>query len=477
MTQDPSQSSTPNPSAIIEHLFDLTLIFLKYLKSSLLQAPVDIFADQKSSGDPQVIQGLLADLETVRGLVSKMVATSDPIICKDFFMYFVDRFIERTADLIALLHPSGKTLLKESTLHHLLQKIQLLLLKIIAIYEVFHRSTYPSLDYIQEYLSRYRYEFINELSAKIDTPKPATQLFQADDDLAPAHFESELVQYFPVVHMKVFRTIFAYYTIFAFSQLEATQKTYITTAIANVLDRIVEFQEHLVLVSNTIQMSPADILQDLSTLYSDLKIVTEFTETFIATHPDLPQNFTIPRIFLPTAEDNMPTLPVYLFTSRECPVCDRLFQVELWPFLQRLCQHLNFDLKLIDTFLPEGTALARGVYDITRTPTLLYKRHAYPINPAKEAGPEPHGTVIRQLLNLFGVLGTVRYEYLEDEETPPTQTPIPPHRRQVRASPPLKIPPSERPPQKAQKRPEVPARSPETPAPPQKRKLLLTPSK
>lgn len=179
----------------------------------------------------------------------------------------------------------------------------------------------------------------------------------------------------------------------------------------------------------------------------------EFTDTFTARHEDLPHNFIPPLTILPSTEVATPKLPIYLFISRECAVCERLFQVELWPFLQRLCLRLSLELKLVDTYLPEAEAFAKGVYDIIRIPVLLYKNQLYSINPAEEEGDEPHGTVIRQLLHFFGVLGAVNYEYVEAGKAPIYPDTIPVHKspspyypRQPRASEePLSAPKGEAP--------------------------------
>jgi hypothetical protein len=435
-----SRQTEADSLPLVKDLFDLAFSLNSYIgEKELLKSNSDIFFEDLAKGNPQKIQSLFKDIEAGRGIVSSMVADCKSNSCKDFLLYFVDRFQEKTSDIIALLSPAGESLLEESNLRNLLSKIQVLALKIIAVYEVSKKQDFPLLEYLDKYLEKYRYQFIEDLLKKHTEHKNKLDLWDqpADSD----NYQSDLVEYYPILHLKFIRTVFAYYTIYRFSDLEGGEKTFILGTIERVLVRLVTLQERIDLASSKITMKPEDVLQHIYALYNDLRVFCDYTRQYISEHKTfILKDKPIQLPNLSGVERKNPLQPeenLYLFIERSCAVCKYLFQTSLWEFLQKICYRLSLRLELynIDQRDMESKAFSKGVYDIYRVPTLLYKSKLYSINPVEEEGEEPHGTVIRELLEFFGVLGLLNYEFIDGEKPLDPTRPLSPDTILIRRKP------------------------------------------
>jgi hypothetical protein len=178
-------------------------------------------------------------------------------------------------------------------------------------------------------------------------------------------------------------------------------------------------------------MKTNDVLQHIYALYNDLKIFSDYTKQYTCNNkmPPLQDTIKIPNLSGIEKKNSLdPEDTLHLFVERSCAVCKYLFQTSLWEFLQKLCHRLSLRLELheIDQKDLESKAFSKGVYDIYRVPTLLYRSKLYIVNPAEEEGEEPHGTVIRELLAFFGVLGLLNYEFIDGEKPlDPSRSPSP----------------------------------------------------
>ncbi|MBW1931583.1 MAG: hypothetical protein ACTSRL_14360 [Candidatus Helarchaeota archaeon] len=365
----------------------------------------------QSEIDSAYLQAILQELERWHGTVMKMVYQIKEEACHEF-MYFVNQFNREFYYFIELVDAPNDTKSRKSTLSPsqirvYLCRFQIILSKILGIFEVHVRKSFPPFQYIQDYLTRYRHFILTLLRDAI-----AQYQLQSNEFLTPNQFVDEaFASCVSLIHIRIIRTLSAYFVIYKYSALPPQVRALITGTIAQALHRLIILQERIETGTKTINMTPVDVRHLMYQFFSDLQKFLAFTEEYLQTEQTL-KFITIPDRFHQLFKNGASPSPlgqelatVELFIHRKCEVCRKFFTTPLWEFLQQLTRQLGIRIRVFDTFYSEHDAFCYGVYGINQIPSLRYQDRVYYINPAAEQGGDPHGTVKRELLDFFHVLG------------------------------------------------------------------------
>ena len=374
------------------------------------------FFDEEITINPEYVKGLLTDLEKVRGAATRLIAQTDKSACIDEIMYFVNQFHQESGDLIDYLNVTGESLLDDDQIRAHLIKIQFHFIKIAAIYEAYHMRDYPDITFLADYLEKHRANVIETILEEVGERKVKAGLLEEGTDPEANQFKSELVEYLTIIHFKIIRILFLYFTLYQASPLDASLKKHLTSSIANAIHLLIKIQKQTNNTTNTLNIKPSDLLHDLYQIFSQLEVFTRFTQQYIQTHPYQTQFQPAPvPIIEPLQSTQTPKGLVEIFIDRDCRVCKQFFDGALWSFVQQVARKLALQIKLYDISEPENEALCQGIYDIQRVPTLKYKDGLFWINPATEEGPDPSRKAFRDVLNFFGILGLYTYEITSRE--------------------------------------------------------------
>ncbi|MHA1360168.1 MAG: hypothetical protein ACTSRC_18765 [Candidatus Helarchaeota archaeon] len=366
-----------------------------------------LLVDDEIAIDTGYARDVLRDIEALCGCVAEMVAKCKiddvQVECKDFFMYFVTRFQTLARDFTELIHASGESLLTEAQIRAFLSRLQRTYIKVLAIYEVFEGSEYPEYEYIEKYLKEHRDKVLANINFENERFEKANQLDIEVED----QFQTQVSNFLNMINLNMIRTLFSYMTIYLALKLPHATRRYITDTIARALFLIYEVQERIDISQETIYMKPDALLHNLYQLFTELKIFLNFTMAYTKKvkfkEAIEAESYSI-KLFGQRKHERG---EVELFSSRKCIVCQTLFTSPLWEFIQTYCHHHGYKITIHDIYLPTDEAWCKGIYEITKVPTLRFQERICWINPEpeRERESDPYQTMKTRLLNFFESLG------------------------------------------------------------------------
>ncbi len=354
--------------------------------------------------DPYYIRRIFDLLGKLQAALSEIVLIIDRIPCREFFMFYVNRLDLEIQNFMKLHHIRGKTVLNTFDFRRFLMRIQVLFLKVLAIYELFsspQHLTYPSFNFITQYLENYWATIQKWVIKEAKLTKKRETLYSAHHKKVSLT-STELTAGLFALNQKLLKTIFSYYVIYRYGRINFHIKQYISKTLARLLLYIKQLHERIDIANLQIYMNPWDLLQILTKITNKLRVF----HTFVSSHNN---NGEPLQIDPQTIEEENQSFE--LFSSRKCIACRALYNSPLWVFIQQLANHLHLRIKLIDSYYLDQKALTEAIYEIPNVPAIKYKDRFYIINVGKERGLDLHATVKRELLDFFEQLGL----YCEDQ--------------------------------------------------------------